>query len=83
MTSPSVVWTLIALMGVFDLVGLFYLWRRRQTQEAQTWRARNGSDAAISQPTLDRRRRERRSDRASPTGHQHRAPASRHKKTGT
>jgi hypothetical protein len=63
MTGTPLVWTLIASMAVFDLVGLFYLWRRRQTEEAHSWHGRNSMDLGSSRAPLDRRQTERRSNR--------------------
>jgi hypothetical protein len=70
MTGTPLVWTLIASMAVFDLVGLFYLWRRRQTEEAHSWQGRNGLDWGTSRAPLDRRQSERRTSRQASAAQQ-------------
>jgi hypothetical protein len=60
MTGSPFLWTLIACGSVLDLAGLFYLWRRRQKEEINRWRERNGADVRLHIPLRDRRQKERR-----------------------
>ena len=60
MTALPFPWIFIALAVVVDAVGLFYLWRRRNSELGANYRADLAAARSLRIPLADRRRRERR-----------------------
>lgn len=68
MTGSAFLWSVIASATVLDLVGLFYLWRRRQKGTLHRARGRNGRDPRSAIPRQERRQKERRAHPHTTTG---------------
>ena len=60
MTGLPFPWIFMGLAAVLDVVGLFYLWRRRNSAVGANHRVRRGSGAPLWFPPAERRRSERR-----------------------
>ena len=53
-------WIFIGLAAIVDVVGLLYLWWRRNSGVRTLYRASGGSVRPLRIPPVERRRRERR-----------------------
>lgn len=60
MTEFPFPWIFIALAGVVDMVGLFYLWRRRHSAVGANHRPARMAAQRMRILTAERRRRDRR-----------------------
>jgi hypothetical protein len=60
MTGLPFPWILIGLAAVVDVVGLLYLWRRRNSAVGANHRVSRGSGAPLWFTPAERRRSERR-----------------------
>jgi hypothetical protein len=60
MTGLPFPWIFIALAAIVDVVGLLYLWRRRNSGMGTSHRAVRGPARSVWIPLMERRRRERR-----------------------
>ena len=60
MTGLPFPWIFIGLAAVVDVVGLLYLWRRRNSPLGANHRVRQGSGPLLRFPPAERRRSERR-----------------------
>lgn len=60
MTGLPFPWILIGLAAAVDVVGLFYLWRRRSSEMGINRTAVRSGARPLGTPLVERRRRERR-----------------------